>query len=52
MLPLIGKADWNDYWNLICFIWDPNESFQTTENKTEGNKAQSLMIAGQFYCLW
>ncbi|MCQ2324590.1 MAG: glycosyl transferase [Paludibacteraceae bacterium] len=47
-LPLIGRADWNDCLNLNCFSWDPNESFQTTENKTEGSKAQSLMIAGLF----
>ena len=51
MLPLIGRADWNDCMNLNCFSWDPNESFQTTENKTEGSKAESLMIAGLFvYC--
>ena len=48
MLPLIGRADWNDCLNLNCFSWDPNESFQTTENKTEGTQAESLMIAGQF----
>jgi cellobiose phosphorylase len=47
-LPLIGRADWNDCLNLNCFSFDPNESFQTTENKTEGSKAESLMIAGQF----
>ena len=47
-LPLIGRADWNDCLNLNCFSWDPNESFQTTENRTEGSKAQSLMIAGLF----
>ncbi|MBQ4294830.1 MAG: glycosyl transferase [Prevotella sp.] len=47
-LPLIGRADWNDCLNLNCFSWDPNESFQTTENKTEGSKAESLMIAGLF----
>ena len=50
-LPLIGRADWNDCLNLNCFSMDPNESFQTTENKTEGSKAESLMIAGLFlYC--
>jgi cellobiose phosphorylase len=50
-LPLIGRADWNDCLNLNCFSNDPNESFQTTENKTEGSKAESLMIAGLFvYC--
>ncbi|MHB9055190.1 MAG: GH36-type glycosyl hydrolase domain-containing protein [Paludibacteraceae bacterium] len=47
-LPLIGRADWNDCLNLNCFSNDPNESFQTTENKTEGTKAESLMIAGMF----
>jgi len=48
LLPLIGRADWNDCLNLNCFSWDPDESFQTTENKTEGSKAESLMIAGLF----
>jgi cellobiose phosphorylase len=47
-LPLIGRADWNDCLNLNCFSNDPNESFQTTENKTEGSKAESIMIAGLF----
>jgi len=47
-LPLIGRADWNDCLNLNCFSNDPNESFQTTENKAEGSKAESLMIAGLF----
>ena len=47
-LPLIGRADWNDCLNLNCFSWNPNESFQTTENKGEGSKAESLMIAGLF----
>ena len=47
-LPLIGRADWNDCLNLNCFSNDPNESFQTTENTTEGSKAESLMIAGLF----
>ncbi|MEM8894779.1 MAG: glycosyl transferase [Bacteroidota bacterium] len=47
-LPLIGRADWNDCLNLNCFSNDPNESFQTTENNTEGTKAESLMIAGLF----
>ncbi|MCF0202586.1 MAG: glycosyl transferase, partial [Bacteroidaceae bacterium] len=37
MLPLIGRADWNDCLNLNCFSWDPNESFQTTENRSEGS---------------
>ncbi len=47
-LPLIGRADWNDCLNLNCFSNDPNESFQTTENKTVGTKAESVMIAGLF----
>ncbi|MBP5457777.1 MAG: glycosyl transferase, partial [Paludibacteraceae bacterium] len=44
----IGRADWNDCLNLNCFSWDPNESFQTTENNSVGSKAESLMIAGLF----
>ena len=47
-LPLIGRADWNDCLNLNCSSWDPNESFQTTENNSVGSKAESLMIAGLF----
>ena len=47
-LPLIGRADWNDCLNLNCFSTNPDESFQTTENRTEGSKAESLMIAGLF----
>jgi cellobiose phosphorylase len=47
-LPLSGRADWNDCLNLNCFSNDPDESFQTTENKTEGSKAESVMIAGLF----
>jgi cellobiose phosphorylase len=47
-LPLIGRADWNDCLNLNCFSNDPDESFQTTENKAEGSKAESVMIAGLF----
>jgi cellobiose phosphorylase len=47
-LPLIGRADWNDCLNLNCFSNDPNESFQTTENNSEGSKAESVMIAGLF----
>ena len=46
-LPLIGRADWNDCLNLNCFSTDPNESFQTTGNRT-GRTAESVMIAGQF----
>ena len=47
-LPLIGRADWNDCLNLNCFSTNPDESFQTTENRTEGSQAESLMIAGLF----
>lgn len=47
-LPLIGRADWNDCLNLNCFSTNPDESFQTTENKTESSQAESLMIAGLF----
>lgn len=46
-LPLIGRADWNDCLNLNCFSTNPDESFQTTENK-EGGKAESIFIAGMF----
>lgn len=46
-LPLIGRADWNDCLNLNCFSEDPNESFQTSGNKS-GSTAESLMIAGLF----
>ncbi len=46
-LPLIGRADWNDCLNLNCFSTNPDEPFQTTENK-EGGKAESVMIAGMF----
>ena len=46
-LPLIGRADWNDCLNLNCFSTNPDESFQTTTNKT-GGKAESVMIAGMF----
>ncbi len=46
-LPLIGRADWNDCLNLNCFSDNPDESFQTTENR-EGGRAESLMIAGMF----
>jgi len=47
-LPLIGRADWNDCLNLNCFSSDPDESYQTTENRSEGSQAESLMIAGLF----
>ncbi|NQU86340.1 MAG: glycosyl transferase, partial [Mariniphaga sp.] len=38
---------WNDCLNLNCFSNNPDESFQTTENK-EGGVAESVMIAGMF----
>ena len=46
-LPLIGRADWNDCLNLNCFSTNPDEPFQTTENRS-GRTAESLMIAGAF----
>jgi len=46
-LPLIGRADWNDCLNLNCFSDTPDESFQTTGNKT-GRTAESVFIAGMF----
>lgn len=46
-LPLIGRADWNDCLNLNCFSENPDESFQTCENKT-GKTAESIFIAGLF----
>lgn len=46
-LPLIGRADWNDCLNLNCFSNDPDESFQTIENRS-GGTAESLIIAGLF----
>jgi len=46
-LPLIGRADWNDCLNLNCYSNNPDESFQTTENKT-GGQAESVFIAGMF----
>ncbi len=46
-LPLIGRADWNDCLNLNCFSTNPDESFQTTENKQDGI-AESVFIAGMF----
>lgn len=47
-LPLIGRADWNDCLNLNCFSDNPDDSFQTTENRSHGSKAESLMIAGLY----
>jgi cellobiose phosphorylase len=46
-LPLIGRADWNDCLNLNCFSETPDESYQTTGNKT-GRTAESIFIAGMF----
>ncbi len=46
-LPLIGRADWNDCLNLNCFSEMPDESFQTTGNRT-GRTAESVFIAGLF----
>ena len=46
-LPLIGRADWNDCLNLNCFSESPDESFQTTGNRT-GRTAESVFIAGLF----
>ncbi|MBD3346578.1 MAG: glycosyl transferase [Chitinivibrionales bacterium] len=46
-LPLIGRADWNDCLNLNCFSTNPDESFQTCENKN-GRTAESVFIGGMF----
>jgi cellobiose phosphorylase len=46
-LPLIGRADWNDCLNLNCFSTNPDESFQTTENRA-GGVAESVFIAAMF----
>ncbi len=46
-LPLIGRADWNDCLNLNCFSKNPDESFQTTENKS-GGVAESVFIGAMF----
>ena len=46
-LPLIGRADWNDCLNLNCFSVTPDESFQTTENRS-GGVAESVFIAALF----
>ena len=47
MLPLIGRADWNDCLNLNCFSKHPGESFQTY-GPSEGPVAESVFIAGMF----
>jgi len=46
MLPLIGRADWNDCLNLNCFSSEPGESFQTCANIE--SDAESVFIAGMF----
>ena len=46
-LPQIGRADWNDCLNLICFSEEPGESFQTF-GPSEGPNAESVFIAGMF----
>ncbi len=46
-LPLIGRADWNDCLNLNCFSERPDESFQTTGNRS-GGVAESVFIAALF----
>ncbi|MFW6386038.1 MAG: GH36-type glycosyl hydrolase domain-containing protein [Candidatus Hadarchaeota archaeon] len=47
-LPLVGHADWNDCLNLNCFSDNPDESFQTHEDKAAGDTAESIFIAGLF----
>ena len=47
LLPLIGRADWNDCLNLNCFSEHPGESFQTF-GPDEGPVAESIFIAGMF----
>ena len=47
LLPLIGRADWNDCLNLNCFSQHPGESFQTF-GPNEGPVAESVFIAGMF----
>ena len=47
MLPLIGRADWNDCLNLNCFSEHSGESFQTS-GPSEGPVAESVFIGGMF----
>ena len=47
MLPLIGRADWNDTLTLNGLSRTPGESYQMCEH-ADGKTAESLMIAGQF----
>lgn len=46
-LPLIGRADWNDCLNLNAFSTNPDEAFQTCDNK-DGKTAESNFIAALF----
>lgn len=46
-LPLIGRADWNDCLNLNAFSSNPDEAFQTCDNK-DGKTAESNFIAALF----
>jgi len=49
-LPLIGRADWNDWndcLNLNCYSTNPDEWFQRTGNQA-GDCAESVFIAGLF----
>jgi cellobiose phosphorylase len=47
-LPLIGHADWNDCLNLNVMSMNPDESFQTAPERTDGKTAESVFIACQF----
>ena len=53
MLPLIGRADWNDCLNLNCFSDEPSESFQTFSNPNAPDErvAESVLIAGMFVAI-
>ena len=53
MLPLIGRADWNDCLNLNCFSDEPSESFQTFSNPNapDDRVAESVLIAGMFVAI-
>ncbi len=44
-LPLIGRADWNDCLNLNCLSTAPDEPFQTARLRTDGQTAESVLIA-------
>lgn len=47
-LPLIGHADWNDCLNFNVLSMNPDESFQTAPDRTDGKTAESVFIACQF----